>query len=199
MLGKFVQVMLGPQWDVVRDDLDAMVDYGVLCAGDKEQLRSFSEGFGEYVRFVEGSVELWPLWRDTERVLRDGIEARLRACFGVGWPEEIKKARPKLAKIVDKCQEMMSQEQGRFGSRAAPTLLAYTYPADLYQIMAADWSTLGEPLLGPDKQGWAVKFGVLAKVRTPLAHNREEAVSDGERLQSEGICRQILDRLGGGD
>jgi hypothetical protein len=66
---------------------------------------------------------------------------------------------------------------------------------DLFQIMAVDWTAFGEPLLGPDKQGWSVKFGLLAKVRTPLAHNRDEAVEEGEKLQAEGICREVLARL----
>ena len=59
--------------------------------------------------------------------------------------------------------------------------------------MVTDWTKLGAPLFGNDKQSWAVKFDVLSKVRTPLAHNREEAVSDGERDQAKGICQEILD------
>lgn len=89
----------------------------------------------------------------------------------------------------------MASEKARFGSRASPSLLAYTYPMDLYRIMATDWSSLGNPLLGPDRQGWSGKFALLSKVRTPLAHNRDEAVEDGERLQAEGICREILARV----
>lgn len=191
-LGKFVQVIVGPQWNVTPDDVDAMVDYGVLHSESNGRLRSFSAGFDEYVRFVEGSVEIWPLWRDTERALRDGLEHALTQRFGERWDQEIKNARPKLCGLVEACEGLMAREQARFGTRAASSLLAYTYPMDLFNIMAADWRALGEPLLGPDKQGWSIKFGVLAKVRTPLAHNREEAVDQGERLQAEGICREIL-------
>ena len=74
------------------------------------------------------------------------------------------------------------------------SLLAYTYPMDLYALMAADWPHFAEPFLGPDKRAWATKFSVLAKVRTPLAHNREEAVNEAERVQAEGVCREILQR-----
>jgi len=194
-LGKFVQVMLGPQWNVTADDVDAMVDYGLLGTESPGKLRSFSSGFDEYVRFVEGSVEMWPLWRDTERVLREGLERALSQRFGDEWVREVKNARPKLRGLIEGCEQLMAKEQARFGVRASSSLLAYTYPMDLFNLMAADWSALGEPLLGPDKQGWSIKFGVLAKVRTPLAHNREEAVEEGERLQAEGICREILGRV----
>jgi len=195
ILDKFIQVILGPQWNVVPDDVDAMIDYGVLSADNRLGLRSFSDAFDNYVRIVEGSKEIWPLWRDTEQALRDAIEARLQGRFGVEWQEEIRKARPKLGVKVDQCREMMAREQARFGARAATALLAYTYPMDLYDFMTVDWPALGEPLLGPDKQGWSIKFGVLAKVRTPLAHNRLEAVTEGERLQAAGICTEILERM----
>jgi AAA ATPase domain len=193
-LGKFVQVMLGPQWNVTADDVDAMVDYGLLGTESGGRLLSFSSGFDDYVRFVEGSVEMWPLWRDTERVLREDLERALKQRFGEEWVREIKNARPKLRGLIEGCEHLMAKEQARFGARASSSLLAYTYPMDLFNLMAADWSALGEPLLGPDKQGWSIKFGVLAKVRTPLAHNREEAVQEGERLQAEGVCREILGR-----
>jgi len=194
ILDKFVQVFIGPQWNVGPDDVDAMVDYGLISFEYETRLRTFSEGFEDYVRFVEGSVEMWPLWRDTERVLRDSIETLLQKRFDEGWPEELMSARPKLRGLIEECQGMMEKEQARFGARAASSLLAYTYPMDLFRIMAADWPALGEPLLGSDKQGWSIKFGVLAKVRTPLAHNREGAVKEGVRLQAEGICREILER-----
>ena len=64
----------------------------------------------------------------------------------------------------------------------------------LYELMGTDWPALGEPLLGTDKTGWDRKFGVLAKVRTPVAHSREGVVGDGERTQAIGICQEILDR-----
>ena len=60
--------------------------------------------------------------------------------------------------------------------------------------MAVDWKRLAEPLLGSDKQDWATNFKVLSRVRNPLAHNREEAVSEADRLQAEGVCRLILER-----
>jgi hypothetical protein len=195
MLGKLIQVIAGPQWDVGQDDIDALIDYGVLSIEDGSRFRAFSEGFEDYVRYVEHSVEIWPLWRDTERALRECLETFLTNLFGGSWPSEIKKARPKLAKLIEECEEKFNREQARFGPRTVSGLLAYAYPLDLYQIMAADWAKLGEPLLGRDKQGWAAKFALLSKVRTPLAHNRDEAVDQSERIQVEGICREILQRF----
>lgn len=193
-LDDLIQVFAGPQRDLTPDDVQDLRDYGVLGDDGGSRLRAFSQGFEEYLRFIEYSVDIWPLWRDTERALRSYLETLLTQEFGNSWPVALKKARPKLVTLIEGCEEKMHKEQKRFGQHAASTILAYSYPMDLYNIMAADWTALGEPLLGRDKQRWAVNFALLSKVRTPLAHNRDEAVEEGERGQAEGICRQILQR-----
>jgi len=194
MLSKAVQVLVGPQWDVTKDDVDALCDLGVILQDEKGGLRGFSRAFEDHLSVMERCIDIWPLWRDTERALRDVLESGLQQAFGAAWPEALVKARPKLKSVIDGCIEKQEREQKRFGASAAQSLLAYTYPMDLYQLMGADWGKLGEPLLGSDKQAWSVKFGVLSKVRTPLAHNRQEAVGDGDRTTAEGICREILER-----
>jgi len=187
-------VLVGPQWDVTSDDLDALFDLGVVLQDQDGALRGFCRTFEDYLHIAERSIDIWPLWRDTERALRKFLEGRLEDAFGVAWPEGLIKARPKLKKLIEDCQKKRVSEQRKFGVRAASSLLAYTYPNNLYELMAVDWTALGEPLLGSNKQAWAVKFDVLSTVRTPLAHNREEAVDDGIRTQAEGICREILER-----
>lgn len=195
MLSKVIQVLLGPQWDITDQDVDALREFGILyeenCA-----LRGFSASFEGYLRILERNVDLWPLWRDTERALRGGLERRLERTYGSAWPNAVGKSQPKLKPVIEACQEKRSREQSRFSPRnAESSLLAYGYPMDLYKLMGANWASLGEPLLGKDRQGWAMKFSVLSKVRTPLAHNRAESVGEGERKQAEGICHEILERF----
>lgn len=194
MLSKAVQVLVGPQWDVTSEDVDALSELGVVLQDENGALRGFSRTFEDHLRLVERRIDIWPLWRDTERVLREFLERKLEETFGAPWPEALIRARPKLKRLITDCQEKRDREKQRFGTRPVPSLLAYTYPMDLYQLMAVDWTALGEPLLGRDRQAWAFKFNVLSKVRTPLAHNREEAVDDGERTQAKGVCKEILER-----
>ena len=199
MLSKAVQVIVGPQWDVTAEDAEALCELGVLLRDEEGVLRGFSQTFEDHLRVEERDVDIWPLWRDTERVLRDVLQRHLEQAFGADWPETLGKGGSRRGKLIASCRKKRDRDRKRFGARAESSLLAYTYPVELYQLMSADWARLGEPLLGRDKQGWAVKFDVLAKVRTPLAHNR--AVSDGEREQARGICQEILGlygRLGDG-
>ena len=188
MLSKAVQVFVGPQWDVTSADTDALCELGIALRDEEGVLRSFSSTFEEYLRVVERGIDIWPLWRETERVVREVLEQHLERAFGPDWPDALCKAKPKRKGLIESCREKRAKEQGRFGARAEASLLAYTYPKELYDLMVTDWTTLGAPLFGSDKQRWALKFDVLSKVRTPLAHNREETVSDGERDQAKGIC-----------
>lgn len=192
MLSKAVQAIVGPQWDVTTEDINALRELGVLRE-DRDELRGFSRTFEDHLRLIGRDIDIWPLWRDTERAMRGVLERHLDQVYGSDWPDKLIKSRPKLRPMIEACQEKRERERRLFGS-ASSSLLAYTYPMDLYTLMAANWPHFAEPLLGPDKRAWATKFAVLAKVRTPLAHNREEAVGEAERVQAEGVCREILQR-----
>ena len=193
MLSKAVQVFVGPQWDVTAADTDALCELGVALRDEEDVLRGFSSSFEEYLHVVERDIDIWRLWRDTERVVREVLEQHLESEFGSDWPAALCRAGPKRRGLIESWREKRAREQERFGPRAESSLLAYTYPKELYDLMVTDWMKLGAPLLGSDKRSWALKFDVLSKVRTPLAHNREEAVSDAERRQAKGICQEILD------
>ena len=192
LLSKAVQAIVGPQWNVTREDIDALCELGVLRE-DSGELRGFSRTFEDHLRLIGRDIDIWPLWRDTERAMRDVLERHLDQVYGSNWPARLIKSRPKLRSMIEACQEKRERERRLFGS-AASSLLAYTYPMELYTLMAANWPHFAEPFLGPDKRAWATKFSVLAKVRTPLAHNREEAVNEAERVQAEGVCREVLQR-----
>ena len=194
MLSKVIQVVVGPRYDVTTEDVAALCELGVL-QDENHTFRGFSQAFEDHLRIAERSVDVWPLWRDTERILRSVLESNLEERFGSEWPSALSKLRPKLGLMIEECQRKRDSERNRLGFRNPKlSLLSYSYPMDLYRLMCADWASLGEPLLGQNKQGWAEKFATLAKVRTPLAHNRAESVDEGERKQTEGICQEILNR-----
>ncbi len=195
MLGKTIQALIGPNYDVTPDDIEFLLDYGVFKRCPDGSVKAFINTFEDYLRLIEESVDIWPLWRNTEKQIREVLQDRLKAKFGKNWPENLKKSQIKIAPLIDKYQEIMAREHERFGTNASENLLAYTYPHDLYQIMTIDWAFLGEPIFGKDKSQWSTKFSLLSKVRTPLAHNREEILKLSERQQAEGFCNEILERI----
>jgi hypothetical protein len=189
--------MVGPQYDLRQQDVDDLVDYGIVYRDSAEALRPFSAAFGDYLKPIQTTVDIWPLWRDAECSLRDALERRLKDRYeGTPWSEKLKKERPKLREMIEGWEQNREKEKATCGSPASENLLACCYPLELYQIMCVDWETLGRPLLGQDKQSWSGKFSLLAKIRNPLAHNRAKAISEGERNQAQGICLEIVERIG---
>ena len=74
MLAKAVQVFVGPQRDVSSADVEALCELGIALREGEGGLRGFSRAFEEYLRSVDRSIDVWPLWRETERALRDALE-----------------------------------------------------------------------------------------------------------------------------
>jgi hypothetical protein len=72
-------------------------------------------------------------------------------------------------------QAPRSRESRAYGDRASDRLLDFTYPRDLYDLMASHWDVFGK-LLGRDKAYWEARFVLLAKVRNPMVEKRDAAL-----------------------
>ena len=70
-------------------------------------------------------------------------------------------------------------------------LIDFTYPNDLFAIIFAEWGTF-EEILGKDKNYWSQRAQLLAKIRKPLAHNRDRVLHEYERQLVVGYCNEIL-------
>ena len=69
-----------------------------------------------------------------------------------------------------------------------------TYPMQLFEIILAEWNRFKD-IFGRDKQYWNQRAEFIAKIRNPLAHNREEALQEYELKIAEGYCEEILDAI----
>jgi len=196
-LDKMIQLLFGPLINAIPEDAARLVRIGLLRQDADGTYRAFSSHFGEYLRLTERSVDFWPLWTQTERALRGLIASVMTETYPRGdWTEAVEQARPKLKKMLDDCRARMADEQRRFGPRASTSLLDYTYPGDLYQIIRTHWSAF-QPTLKQNEAYWELRFDLLARIRNTVAHNRDEVLALDERQTAEGYCREILRRVGG--
>src|ERR1019366_8820197 len=90
-LSKLVQILVGPVYDASQMDMDALVRYGVL-AKNQEGFRAFADSFGEYLPLVARTIDVWPLWRETETSLRRAVEMLLDEFYGNQWENALVKA-----------------------------------------------------------------------------------------------------------
>jgi len=187
---KLLQILFGPVIDAKKIDADKLKNYGVIKLNSQGNYVGFSEHFHMFLNLLQREVDLWPIWSKTEKMIRYAIETTMLGKYGINWISEIEKSRPTLGGIFDKCRKAQQKEVKSFGSRASPNLIDYTYPWDLFAIIFAEWSIFN-PIFGKDKNYWQQREILLAKIRNPLAHNRESFLFDYERDIAEGYCKEI--------
>jgi len=190
-LNKMLQILFGPVVDVTQADVDEFLRYGLIQATDQGNYVAFSAYFQAYLKLIERQIDLWSIWRETEIALRNHITGKMMEQYGEQWIVKLEKARPNLKPIFEKCRKAQQKEEQSFGSRASRNLIDFTYPQDLFAIIFSEWNTF-KAVFGKDKSYWDQRAQLLAKIRNPLAHNRDQAFYDYERQIVEGYCKEIL-------
>lgn len=191
-LAKILQILIGPVVDVEWTDVENLLKYGFIKR-DKQGFLAFSEHFNAYLEIIERQFdwEFWPIWRQTEKALRQLINQVMTQKYGDNWIEALEKAKSNLKNIFNRCREAQAREEKSFGNRASRNLLDFTYPGDLFAVVFAEWSTFKE-IFGKDKNYWSQRAQLLAKIRNPLAHNRGEVIPSYELQIAEGYCKEVL-------
>jgi len=200
-LSKLLQILFGPIVDVKQTDVEELLRYGIIKPTPENTYTAFSDHFRSFLSLVERETELWPVWRETERRMRAVIASILEKSYGENWFDQLEKLHPKLGfdketgkNLFQRCRELQQKEQQTWGSRASRNLLEFTYPQELFDIVFAEW-TIFKTIFGKDKNYWSQRAALLARVRNPLAHNRDEAIYDYERQIAEGYCKEIIRML----
>ena len=207
-LNKLLQILLGPVIDVKSTDVTELQNYGLIKLTEKDHgdekhpekgtYIAYSEHFHDYLKLHERSTEftddVWPIWRETEKVLRGVITTTMFQAYGDNWIKELEKGRSNLKKIFDECREAQQKEEKSFGDRASQNLIDFTYPADLFTIIFAKglWQPYFQPIFGHNPNYWEQRKQLLTKCRNPLAHNRGEILKPHERKTLEAYCDEIL-------
>lgn len=190
-LDKLLQILFGPAVDVKKTDLEHFLRYGLIRTTNDGPYMAFSDHFHTYLKLIERQRELWPIWRETEIALRTVICDKMQEKYGQQWIEGLERARPNLKSMFDRCRDAQKKEKTLFGSRASHNLIDFTYPQELFSIIFCEWDTF-KSILGKDKKYWSDRAQFLAKIRNPLAHNRDDVLYDFERQIAEGYCNEIL-------
>ena len=193
-LKTLVEILFGPVFTATRYDADRLRRQGLLKTDPKtDEFQTFSTDFDAYLGVIAREENLWPLWTQTERLLRDNLRRILVDHLGEDWPTVLPAKAPQLAKAADRWTELWLREKRRFGALAVGDILDYTNPLDLLQIMYNFWRDIQPLLGGKTKAYWELRFQLLAQVRNPLAHSRP--VDKKRILDAEEYCRELLDLL----
>ncbi|MFI2432795.1 ATP-binding protein [Streptomyces sp. NPDC018693] len=192
-LRALLEVVLGPQLVVTPDDAQVLLQQGLVRVRDGEY-RAFSDDFQQYLTLVGRKLGHWDNWMTVERRIRDLVETVFEERYGTDWPAELRRVRPKLVPMLDHCEELRAREVRAFGARGSTRVLDFTYPRDLFDLMASHWDLFGK-LLKKDKSYWNERFSLLAKVRNPMVHNRMSVVTPVEQRTFQVYCDEIMEML----
>jgi hypothetical protein len=200
-LGKLLQILFGPVINVKQTDVDEFLRYGFIRLSKQGTYSAFSEHFHSFLSLVERETDLWSVWRDTEKNLRILLTSTLQDKYGSDWFSQLEKSHPNLCldkqsrkNLFQKCRESQEREIKTWHDRASQNPLDFTYPQDLFAIILKEWQIF-QPIFGRDKAYWDQRSQVISKVRNPLAHNRDDVISDYECQIAEGYCKEILQRI----
>ncbi|MER6105470.1 AAA family ATPase [Streptomyces sp. NPDC001832] len=185
-----LEILIGPQITATPEDVELLRHQGLIHS-EGERYRAFSEHFAAHLAMVHRRSDYWHTWSHLERSLRHFVEDKLVERYGRDWAASLVLKQPTLTEIIEKCQQAQQKEQHTFGALASRSLLDFTYPKDLYALMAKHWDLFG-PVLGKQKGYWAERFDVLAKVRNPIAHNRMNALTPADRSLFQAYCAELL-------
>jgi hypothetical protein len=194
-LGKLIQIVLGPVIDVRQTDVDEFLKYG-LIQRKGEIYRAFSDHFQAFLSLLEreGDSDLWPLWKETELSLRQIVARKMVDAYGEQWVAHLEKSKSNLKPIFEQARLAQQKEETAFKSRASRNLIDFTYPQDLFAIIFSEWPIF-KTVFQKDKGYWDQRAQLLAKIRNPLAHNRDAVLQDFELQIAEGYCNEIVSTI----
>jgi hypothetical protein len=191
-LTKLLEVLFGPQETAGPLDAERMAREGIIKQTDGGWA-AFSESFLQYLFLLEDNrtSDGLRLWQRTEPRLRFALASALEAAYGEVWPVKLEESQ---ASLVRDCESRRDHARRAYPGLASPdeTLLDYAYPKQLLEIIMLHWEQVA-PGLGQTREDWQQRLELMAKVRTPMAHNRRTSPVLMERFLS--YCREILEWL----
>lgn len=214
---QFLQTVVGPTVEICPIKIERLLKYDVIhavSAGNKygesldylteskiidpnnDYYTSFSEHFMDYLKMKEKTFNIWPLWSETEILIRKLIKKYLQEKYGSNWQDSFLKENPKQRTLIEEMQDRAVKNRKTFGNLASEHLVDYSYPLqmwDCFILSDKNSSFFGNIFL--DKTSWKEKFSLLSKVRNPIAHSNQNFVSKDDISRAKMICEDILNKI----
>jgi AAA+ ATPase superfamily predicted ATPase len=210
---KLMQMIVGPVYDINQRDIEKLLKYDLVQKKDEfENYSSFSGFFNDYLILKSSSVDVWPLWSQVEKDMRDLIKKELFESHGENWEVVFRNkfgkeitmpdgSKAKKIEVLDGSSFSLGliAERNRsiklFGELASNHLIDYSLPRHMFEdFISKNWPWY-EKILGGQKNDWSPVFSLLGKIRNPLAHNNPEFLTDSDKNLAEGYCKKILDKI----
>jgi hypothetical protein len=187
LLTELIQAVIGPRVSSNRAASAELQRYGLT----RSPRQALSRAFTEFLRLVALNLDLWGLFGEVEKELRRVIDVVLADSYGINYLDTVTKKSRGVATSLAEAERLREVDTRKFPSAQDQNLLSYTYPMQLQGIIQAEWQ-LFKPIMKHDMAYWRPRLELLARVRAPYAHSREEVVPETDVRLAEIYCREIL-------
>lgn len=212
LLDKAIQLVVGPVYDVNKLSEERLLKFGFIKVVDNEQKMNvlgrmmgatyqgnsytcFSDYFTNVLeRNVIEDIDYWPIWKETEKMVRELIKTYLDERYGPDWETQIIADCGKNPNWVTSFELLKSTREKtlRLFPSASNHLVDYTLTRDMFNVFInTGWGAWFNQVFGADKKPWSTKFLFLAEVRNPMAHNNSEFISEEQKTTATTYCQEI--------
>lgn len=212
LLNKAIQLVVGPVYDVTKIQEEKLLKYQFLRIIDNQEklnilgrlMGSSFQGksyvlFSDYFtnifeqQYIQG-IDYWPLWSETEKIIRNLIKVYVEEIFGPNWEVDIEAkfgSSQNWLSPYNELKETRKRTLNLFPS-ASENLIDYTLTKDMYNLFISPaWKDWFSEVFGEDKKTWSSRFVFLAQIRNPVAHNNKEFISNEQISQASEYCKLI--------
>lgn len=216
LLDKAVQLVVGPVYDVDRISEERLLKFNFIKIVDNEKKMSvlgrmmgasyqgktytcFSDYFTNVLeRSVIEDIDYWPIWKETEKMVRGLIKIYIKEKYGSDWENAIEAEYGNSQGWLSSFNLLKSTREKTFKlfPEASHDLVDYTLTRDMFNVFInVAWKDWFYRVFGVDKKTWSSKFNFLAEIRNPMAHNNSEFISEEQKTLATNYCQDIKNAI----
>lgn len=198
MFSAWMRAAVRPRLRVADLSYQSLWEYGLLVENrpDGEGAQAWSNHAQLHLarcrREADDNDETWAIWRRTEIAIRDSIESTLHDGLGDDWEDQIARRHTTISAMIEGCRQRAENERAKFQLARGGRLLDYAYPDELWLIISCEWARF-QSRFGVGKTELKTHFDAMARIRTPVAHNR--VLPEAEEEAGRIACRHVFDLI----
>ncbi len=161
----------------------------------KGKVYAFSEVEDEFLTDYQLQKKLKNIIENTEKNMRELISGVMENTYGKDWISVLETKHTTIKAIIKSCKDKQDKEYKSYGD-CSTDILDFSYPADLFTIIFIEWDVFKSIMsVGSkekmEKKYWSKHADQIAKLRTPIAHNRSVKLLRHEKILAIAYCEEV--------
>jgi len=200
---KLYQIIFGPADDYTFSDVQKLMDYGIIkIINDKATI--FSEKLYDYMKLCSQSVNFYPLWNETEHLLRRMLKSCLEKKHGQMWESKLEEYQSINIK-TDKCKTIGAYITEAIGLKSKVSTQPRVYKKNMNFTVVEGLTTAGifsifnyevfyKDII-KDKTEFDRIARHICKARNPYQHNNDDFLDHDFKEQTKIYCKFLNKKI----